>query len=58
MVSAEHVQSMHGRVVNTWTVNDAAEALALASCGVDGIITDRPGAILEALSGAAAASSR
>jgi glycerophosphoryl diester phosphodiesterase len=36
-------------VVNAWTVNDAAEALRLAELGVDAIISDRPGAILEAL---------
>jgi glycerophosphoryl diester phosphodiesterase len=36
-------------VVNTWTVNDAAEALRLAELGVDAIISDRPGVILEAL---------
>jgi glycerophosphoryl diester phosphodiesterase len=38
-------------VVNTWTVNDAAEALRLAELGVDAIISDRPGAILKALGG-------
>jgi glycerophosphoryl diester phosphodiesterase len=36
-------------VVNTWTVNDPAEARRLAELGVDAIISDRPGAILAAL---------
>ena len=36
-------------VVNTWTVNDPAEARRLAELGVDAIISDRPGAILSAL---------
>jgi glycerophosphoryl diester phosphodiesterase len=31
-----------GRLVNVWTVNDAAEARALAAMGVDAIITDVP----------------
>jgi glycerophosphoryl diester phosphodiesterase len=31
-----------GRIVNVWTVNDAAEARALAALGVDAIITDMP----------------
>jgi glycerophosphoryl diester phosphodiesterase len=38
-------------VVNTWTVNDGAEALRLADLGVDAIISDRPGVILAALGG-------
>ncbi len=38
-------------VVNTWTVNDGAEARRLAELGVDAIISDRPGAILAALGG-------
>ena len=36
-------------LVNTWTVNDDAEARQLAELGVDTIISDRPGAILQAL---------
>jgi glycerophosphoryl diester phosphodiesterase len=36
-------------VVNAWTVNDGAEARRLAELGVDAIISDRPGVILEAL---------
>lgn len=31
-----------GRIVNVWTVNDAAEARALGALGVDAIITDAP----------------
>jgi glycerophosphoryl diester phosphodiesterase len=36
-----------GRIVNVWTVNEAAEARALAQMGVDAIITDAPGRIGE-----------
>jgi glycerophosphoryl diester phosphodiesterase len=36
-------------VVNTWTVNDGTQARRLAALGVDAIISDRPGAMLEAL---------
>lgn len=39
-----------GAFVNTWTVNDQAEAARLSDFGVDAIISDRPGAILTALS--------
>jgi len=39
-----------GAIVNTWTVNEASEALRVAALGVDGIVSDVPGAILEALS--------
>jgi len=38
-----------GRLVNVWTVNDAAEARALAAMGVDGIVTDVPGHIGDAV---------
>jgi glycerophosphoryl diester phosphodiesterase len=31
-----------GRIINVWTVNDVAEARALAALGVDGIVTDVP----------------
>jgi glycerophosphoryl diester phosphodiesterase len=41
-----------GTLINTWTVNDEAQAVALAKTDVTGIITDRPGAILEALAAA------
>lgn len=40
-----------GRIVNVWTVNDEREARDLAGLGVDGLITDRPGAIRGAVSG-------
>ncbi|HMI84423.1 MAG TPA: glycerophosphodiester phosphodiesterase [Polyangiaceae bacterium] len=36
------VWQKRGRLVNVWTVNDAAEARALAAMGVDAIITDVP----------------
>lgn len=38
-----------GCLVNVWTVNDPAEARRLAAIGVDAIISDEPGKILEAL---------
>lgn len=38
-----------GLVVNVWTVNDTREAQDLAALGVDGIITDVPGRVREAL---------
>jgi glycerophosphoryl diester phosphodiesterase len=38
-----------GFLVNTWTVNDASRARALAAFGVDAIISDVPGQILAAL---------
>jgi glycerophosphoryl diester phosphodiesterase len=38
-----------GAPVLAWTVNDAAEAIRLAGFGVDGIVSDDPRAILEAV---------
>lgn len=38
-----------GLRVNAWTCNDPARAAALAGWGVDGICTDAPAALLEAL---------
>lgn len=38
-----------GRRVLVWTVNDASSARRLLASGVDGIITDRPGALAKAL---------
>lgn len=38
-----------GRVVNVWTVNDPREARDLAALGVDGLITDAPRRIRDAL---------
>jgi glycerophosphoryl diester phosphodiesterase len=46
LVAAEH---QAGRVINTWTVNDAQRARELRRLGVDGIITDTPDLILSAL---------
>lgn len=59
-VHPEHVLIDDGRIkawrskseiIGTWTVNDEARAKELAALGVDVIITDRPGAILQAISG-------
>jgi glycerophosphoryl diester phosphodiesterase len=41
-----------GRLLNVWTVNDGGEARDLADLGVDGLITDDPGAILAVLNAA------
>jgi glycerophosphoryl diester phosphodiesterase len=49
MIDREQLRSLRGRIVNVWTVNDDAEARRLADAGVDGVITDRPGAIRAAL---------
>lgn len=38
-----------GRVVNVWTLNDAARAQQLKAWGVHGIITDTPDVVLQAL---------
>lgn len=38
-----------GRRVLAWTVNDTASAMRLLASGVEGIITDRPGALAKAL---------
>ena len=38
-----------GLRVNTWTCNDAARAAELAAWGIDGICTDIPGDVLDAL---------
>jgi glycerophosphoryl diester phosphodiesterase len=40
-----------GYRVHTWTVNDPARALELRDLGVDGIITDQPDVILQAVRG-------
>jgi len=37
------------RVLNVWTVNDEREARDLSALGVDGIITDHPGSIRNAI---------
>jgi glycerophosphoryl diester phosphodiesterase len=41
-------------IVNAWTVNAASEARRVADLGVDGIVSDHPGAILDAFSAAPA----
>jgi glycerophosphoryl diester phosphodiesterase len=41
-----------GALVNVWTVNDPARARELADAGVDGLITDTPRVILNALASA------
>jgi glycerophosphoryl diester phosphodiesterase len=41
----------NGYRVNTWTVNDPKRAVELHNMSVDGIITDKPDVILEALRG-------
>lgn len=38
-----------GLAVRAWTVNEAAQAVRLAALGVDGLITDDPGAIRAAV---------
>jgi glycerophosphoryl diester phosphodiesterase len=44
-----------GGLINTWTVNDPAQALACSELGVDSIITDVPGRIVRALAQRSAA---
>jgi glycerophosphoryl diester phosphodiesterase len=48
LVTAERMARWRraGALVNTWTVNDPAEALRLSRVGVDAIISDAPGSIL------------
>jgi glycerophosphoryl diester phosphodiesterase len=51
MVDADLVGSVHaagGRVI-VWTVNDPAEAVALAAMGVDGLCSDVPAVVAGAL---------
>jgi len=52
-VDAELVAAAHGAglAVHVWTVDDPARAAALAAMGVDGIITNVPGALRRALPG-------
>jgi glycerophosphoryl diester phosphodiesterase len=50
-VTAATVERCHdaGLAVNTWTCNDPARARELAGWGIDGICTDVPGVLLDAL---------
>ena len=51
LTSADAVRAWKrkGMLVNVWTVNDAVEARDLRAIGVDGIITDAPARIRDAL---------
>ena len=53
-LTAEAVDRCHaaGLAVYTWTCDDLRRAAELASWGVDGIVTDIPDELLDALSGA------
>ncbi|MFH8569787.1 glycerophosphodiester phosphodiesterase [Streptomyces sp. NPDC017993] len=54
-VSAVHgLKGPHGRAleVHTWTVDDGARAVKVAEMGVDGIITNKPDVVRDALAGA------
>ncbi|MBX2998456.1 MAG: hypothetical protein KF893_08080 [Caldilineaceae bacterium] len=53
MIDAEYIQWAHrqGHYVNTWTVNDLAEAKRLADLGVDTIISDVPDQLMAAIRG-------
>lgn len=55
-LSATQVQRLlaEGALVNVWTVNDAADAVRLGGLGVDGLISDVPGLVREALETGAA----
>ena len=46
LLSALH---RRGVAVQVWTVNTPVEAIALRDCGVDGVLTDRPGWLRTAL---------
>jgi glycerophosphoryl diester phosphodiesterase len=54
LVTAEHAAAWakRGLAVNTWTVDDPAEARRLAALGVGALITNRPAAVLDALASA------
>jgi glycerophosphoryl diester phosphodiesterase len=51
MATADNIASLKGRICNAWTVNDPTSARALAAAGIDGLITDQPGAIRAAVEG-------
>jgi glycerophosphoryl diester phosphodiesterase len=48
-IAAHHRRGLR---VGVWTVNDPGEAVDLAALGVETLITDAPGLVLEALRGA------
>jgi glycerophosphoryl diester phosphodiesterase len=50
-VTADVIEHCHdaGLAVNTWTCNDPAQARVLAGWGIDGICTDVPGVLRDAL---------
>ncbi|MBB0231431.1 glycerophosphodiester phosphodiesterase [Streptomyces calidiresistens] len=54
VAAVRELRGPHGRrmEVFTWTVDDGPTAVRLAGMGVDGIITNRPGEIRDALRGA------
>ncbi len=45
----ELLQQTQGHLVNTWTVNDEAQAEQLCALGVNTLISDRPGALVTRL---------
>jgi glycerophosphoryl diester phosphodiesterase len=51
LVTRDSVDHWHrsGHVVNTWTVDSGTDARRLQAIGVDGIITNRPRLLIEAL---------
>jgi glycerophosphoryl diester phosphodiesterase len=52
-VDAELVAHAHaaGLAVRAWTVNDPGDLRAMATCGVDAVVTDRPAAALAVAKG-------
>jgi len=60
VITAENlaVWKQQGRRVHTWTVNEPARAIELAALGVDCLISDNPGLLLEALGSAGRAAER
>lgn len=56
LVTPEYVSGLRaeGRWVNTWTVNDPADIVRVARCGVQGIIGDSPATMVAVIRGEAA----
>ncbi|MDA8290685.1 MAG: glycerophosphodiester phosphodiesterase [Actinomycetota bacterium] len=56
LVDGRYVEDAHavGLAVHVWTVDDAQEIERLVACGVDGIISDRPGVLAAVLERAGA----